>query len=91
MVTIREESSNMWEKLKWKRKVVIQKMVTVNSSKHSAQFVMKAMILTVAVCSRIKHQRREAKYCGRKSCAMDAIHQYQKITMQKQVNREEHA
>ena len=47
--------------------------------------------LEIAVYSRIKHLRREAKYYGRKSCAMDVIHQYHKITMQKHVNREEHA
>ena len=91
MATIREESSSMWEKRKWKRNVVMRKMVAVNSRKYNVQFVMKAMTLTIAVCSRIKHLRREAKYYGRKSCAMDNIHQYHKITMQKHINFEEHA
>ena len=67
----------------------MQKMVKVNSRKYNVQFVMKAMILTTAICSRIKHARREAKYYGRKSCAMDAIHHCHKMTMQKHVNREE--
>ena len=65
----------------------MQKMVTVNSRKYNVQFVMKAVVLTIAVYSRIKHLRREAKYYGRKSCAMDVIHQYHKITMQNHVQR----
>ena len=52
----------------WKRNVVMQKMVTVNSRKYNVQFVMKAVVLKIAVYSRIKHLRREAKYYGRKSC-----------------------
>ena len=66
MATIRDESISMWEKPKWKRNVVMQKMVTVNSRKYNVQFVMKAMILTIAICSRIKHLRRETKFYGRK-------------------------
>ena len=80
------------EILKWKRKVMMQKMVTVNSRKYNVEFVIKSMIFTVAVCSRIKHLRRGVKYCRRKSCAMDAIYQCRKITIQKHVrNINEHA
>ena len=32
-----------------------------------------------------------SKILWKKSCAVDDIHQYHKITMQKHVNREEHA
>ena len=60
MATIREESSSIWEKPKWKRKVVMQKIVAVNSRKYNVHFVVKAMILTIAVWSRIKYFRREA-------------------------------
>ena len=74
-----------------KRNLVMQKMMKVNSRKNNLQFVMKIMTLTIAVCSRIKHLKREAKYYGRKRCLMDVIRQYHKITMQKHVNREEHA
>ena len=52
------------------------------------QFVMKAMILTSAECSRIKYLTREVKYYGKKSCAMEVIHQYHKITMKNHINRE---
>ena len=61
LATIREESSRMWEKQNWKRNVLMQKMVPVNSRNYNVQFVMKAMILTTAVCSMIKRPRREAK------------------------------
>ena len=39
------------------------------------------------VCNEwVKYLRREAKHYGRKSCAMDVIHQHHKITMQKPEN-----
>ena len=55
------------------------------------QFVMKAMILTSAECSRIKYLTREVKYYGKKSYAMEVIHQYHKVTMKNHINREERA
>ena len=44
-------------------------------------------------CSMIKDELLEerSKILWKKSCAVDDIHQYHKITMQKHVNREEHA
>ena len=42
------------------------------------------------VCNeRIKYLRKEAKHYGRKSCAMDVIHQHHKITMQKPENMQD--